>query len=186
MALRLNKTLGIVLFLGGLGALGLVSYELFGPKSTSTTTTNTDAAVTGPSITFSPGQTVKAYQTLTATVTWQNQSTTTNLYGVQGAVIDSSGAVLGHFFLNAALDQTANQSQPSARIQSQSVATGGKGRVTLVTTPHVAGNYTVLFWIADNPPAGQLIAQDPQGVAQSSITVSQNLTQLTSAITVTG
>jgi hypothetical protein len=138
--------------------------------------------VGSPSISVSPPIS-QAYPggKVTAKISWQNPSSSSVQYGVQGDVL-VNGQVQGHWWVSDAVNAAAlaaykNSPQtylqyelaPQNRVAVVTVGPGQTGSVTLVTDlTYPASQETWTFMIQPNYRSG-LLVRDPLGTSESAI-----------------
>lgn len=163
-----GKQIGTGLIVVGLAGGGWAFYDWW-MKTHGTTQPTSELA--NPSVSLAPGLTIKADTAWVATVTVTNTTSAALPVGVQGAMIDSTGAVRGHWFTGFNVDSTSNIAVPVDRVATMTIGAGQSQSVKLYQVPRLPGTYQSVFWIAPNPPANELIAVDSLGIAQSAITL---------------
>lgn len=175
---------------------GAVAYVLTQAKAGAVTPTQAG-------VQYSPKMPLAAVnQTIAATVTWTNPSTSAVTFGVQGLVIEGSQApynvVGGHFWTSANLAQQAvatyfagNTSQAAQlatvaanRVYSTTVQPGQTGIATLYDILTPAAGQRFVFLLAASPPAGKLIFADPTGTAVARFQKAVGTTQLATTVAV--
>ena len=182
----------------GLVVVGIagVAYGILHAKSAAVTPGQPQVAF-NPRMPFAP-----VNQTIAATVTWVNPSTSAISFGVQGFVIEGSQApynvVGGHFWTSANLAQQAiaayfagNTSQAAQlataaanRVYSTTVQPGQTGIATLYDILTPAAGQRFVFLLAANPPGGRLIFSDPTGTPLSAFQKAAGTTQLATSVVV--
>ncbi len=159
----------------GVGAAGYVWWSYRQRATLAALTSGLSLTAAPAAVSASAGATA-----VSVTAAWRNTSKVAATYGLQGVVVDESGAanlVAGHLFVSASVAQTVESAltsgqavsaaqyvgDPHSRVQLASVGAGASGMATLygfVAPRDLVPPVQFVVWLVPNPSAGSLLVDD--------------------------